>query len=211
MSTTFGYFKTLLARFQGEGDEIATNVRRLRSRPSRDDVIQAFRLILGREPEGNVAIEDHMRASSVAELRLALLHSPEFEQKYRSMHPDVGDHPNMNRSRRAVVFIHLQKTGGTSLRALIGRHFSTERRCPITEDKLHVLTLAEPSRYDYFAGHFDVSSVELIPRDVIQTVAMFREPRARLTSFYRFLKSHPTGDEFADDRLIPLAHALTAE
>jgi hypothetical protein len=152
-----------------------------------------------------------MRAASVAELREALMRSEEFAGKYRTMHPDVENHPNMSRGRRAIVFIHLQKTGGTSLRELIGRQFSPERRCPILEDKLHVLSLAELGRYDFFAGHFDISSIGFIPRDTIETVAMFREPRARLVSFYRFLRSHPAVDEFARDQLIPLAHALSAE
>ena|ERR1700722_2695752 len=66
-------------------------------------------------------------------------------------------------------------------------------------------------RYDFFSGHFDISATRFIPRDDIETVALFREPRARLISFYRFLRSHPLGDEFAGDQLIPLAHELTAE
>lgn len=206
------YFKKLLTRFRRNGYEAAASgSHRLRAPPSRDDVIQAFRLILGREPEDEVAIEAHLRASSVAELRHNLLRSAEFEGKYRTMHSDAAIHPNLNRDRRAVVFFHLQKTGGTSLRELIGGQFSPERRCPILEDKLHVLTVAELARYDFFAGHFDISCLGFIPRDEIKTVAMFREPRARLISFYRFLRSHPTGDEFANDQLIPLAHALTAE
>jgi len=152
-----------------------------------------------------------MRSPSVAQLRQTLLRSDEFVEKYRTMHPDVGNHPNLNRARRAVVFIHLQKTGGTSLRELIGKHFSPERRCPILQDKLHILSLAELGQYDFFAGHFDISCNGFIPRDAIETVAMFREPHARLVSFYRFLRSHPIGDEFAGDQLIPLAHALSAE
>jgi hypothetical protein len=205
-------FKSLFVRFQGNGKDTATDSRhQLRARPSRDDVIQAFRLILGREPENDVVIEAHMRVPSIAELRNALLRSDEFAGKFRTMHPVVGDHPNLNRGRRAVVFIHLQKTGGTSLREIIGKQFLPERRCPIFEDKLHVLTLAELGRYDFFAGHYDMSCLGFIPRDVIDTFAMFREPRARLISFYRFLRSHPAVDEFAGDQLIPLAHALTAE
>ncbi len=203
------HVKRLFARFQRNGIEKGDH--RLRMRPTREDVVQAFRLIIGREIEDEAAIAAHMRATTVAELRQILLRSGEFAGKYRAMHPDITDHPNLNRGRRAVVFIHLQKTGGTSLRELIGRQFLPERRCPILEDKLHVLSLAELSRYDFFAGHFDISVIGLIPRDTIETVAMFREPHARLISLYRFLRSHPTGDEFAEDQLIPLAHALSAE
>jgi hypothetical protein len=63
----------------------------------------------------------------------------------------------------------------------------------------------------FFSGHFDISAIRFIPRDNIEMVALFREPRARLISFYRFLRSHPLVDDFAGDQLIPLAHELTAE
>ncbi len=212
MHSSIGSIKKLFTRFQRNGFDFAADGRqRLRAAPSREDVIQAYRLILGREAENEAAIDAHMRFPTVADLRDALIRSDEFAGKYRTMHPDAGDHPNLNRERRAVVFIHLQKTGGTSLRHLIGDNFLPERRCPIFEDKLHVLTLAELGRYDFFAGHFDISCLGLIPRDVVETFSIFREPRARLVSLYRFLRSHPTVDEFANDQLIPLAHALTAE
>jgi hypothetical protein len=212
MLSPSGYVRKLIKRVQGIGNKNADKgSHRLQKPPSREDVVQAFRLILGREPENKSVIEAHMRAPNIAELRRAILLSPEFAGKYRTMHPEVGHHPNMTRARRTVVFIHLLKTGGTSLRGLIGKHFLPERRCPIFEDKLHVLSLAQLSQYDYFAGHFDISCLAFIPRDAIETVSVFREPQARLVSLYRFLRSHPMGDEFAGDQLIPLAHALTAE
>jgi hypothetical protein len=40
---------------------------------------------------------------------------------------------------------------------------------------------------------------------------LFREPRARLISYYRFLRAHPNRDEFANDACIRNAHELTAE
>jgi hypothetical protein len=184
---------------------------KLHARPTRDDVLHAFRLILGREPENDSAIDSHLEISTVSALRLALLNSEEFRGKFRSMHPDVAEHPYVNSERRTVIFCHLQKTGGTSLREIIGRQFTQDRRCPIFENKLHVLSLAELSHYDFFSGHFDFYSIRLIPRNNVETVCLFREPRARLISLYRFLRSHPSSDEFANDRLVGLAHAFSPE
>jgi SAM-dependent methyltransferase len=47
---------------------------------SRDDVVNAYRYILGREPEGAEAIETHMAAQDLAQLRGNFLNSSEFLQ-----------------------------------------------------------------------------------------------------------------------------------
>ncbi len=59
----------------------------LKPKPSvtRDDVLAAFRFILGREPEGETVIEAHQRVGGPAELREILLRSPEFADKYRRL------------------------------------------------------------------------------------------------------------------------------
>jgi hypothetical protein len=179
--------------------------------PSRKDVQYAFRLILGREVHNESAIDAHMAISSVAKLRTALLSSPEFRGKYQSMFPEVQDHPSLSMERSALVFIHLQKTGGTSLRSLLAANFPANRICPILEDKLHLLTVAELGRYDFFSGHFDQSALRLLPRRNINSVALFRDPHARLISLYRFLRSHPVGDEFAANSLVHLANEASPE
>jgi hypothetical protein len=184
---------------------------RLLERPSREDVLHGFRLILGREPEDQQAIDAHMRIPSVAELRRTLLGSSEFQGQYKIMRPEPYDHPSLSIERETVVFIHMQKTGGTTLRTLLEGQFPADRVCPVRVDKLHLLSVAELGQFDFFAGHFDRSSICFIPRKEIKTVALFREPRARLISFYRFLRSHPTRDEFASDPGIRLANELTAE
>jgi hypothetical protein len=184
---------------------------RLLERPSREDVLHGFRLILGREPENQQTIDALMHIPSVAELRRTLLGSTEFQSQYMVMRPEPYEHPSLSIERETIVFIHMQKTGGTTLRALLKGQFPADRVCPVRVDKLHLLSVAELGQFDFFAGHFDRSSIRFIPREEIKTVALFREPRARLISFYRFLRSHPTRDEFATDPSIRLANELTAE
>jgi hypothetical protein len=179
--------------------------------PSRDDVLNGFRLILGRELVDKSAIEEHMRIRNFAELRRALLCSDEFQGKYKALFPDAYGHPSLSMGRDTLVFIHLQKTGGSSLRTMLEEQFPADRQCPVRDDKLHLLSVAELGQYDFFSGHFDRSSLCFIPRNNIKTVALFREPRARLISFYRFLRSHPIRDEFASDPLMRFANELSAE
>jgi len=52
---------------------------------TREDVIAAFRFILGREPEGDAVIEAHQHVDSTAALREILLRSAEFAEKYRRL------------------------------------------------------------------------------------------------------------------------------
>jgi len=57
---------------------------------TREDVLAAFRFILGREPEDEQVIEAHQRVGSAAELREILLRSPEFADKYRRLGESGG-------------------------------------------------------------------------------------------------------------------------
>jgi hypothetical protein len=212
MWKVFRLVDVLVPQFQRYRREKIEQVQhRLHKRPSREDVLHGFRLILGREPEDQQAIDAHMNIPTVSELRRTLLVSSEFHGKYKIMRPGTHDHPALSIEREAVVFIHMPKTGGTTLRALLERQFPADRVCPVQEDKLHLLSVAELGQYDFFAGHFDRSSICFIPRKEIKTVVLFREPRARLISYYRFLRAHPNRDEFANDACIRVAHELTAE
>jgi hypothetical protein len=184
---------------------------RLTERPSREDVYQAFRLILGREPDNDSVVEAHLLARSVADLRIALINSEEFQGKCRSFHPDSNLNPYWSADRAALIFIHLKKTGGNSLRGMLQKLFAADRICPMRDNNLHSYSVAELARFDLFAGHFDLNSVDYIPRKTVKTISLFREPSSRLISFYRFAKAHPPRDEFADNLTIRLANDLTAE
>jgi tetratricopeptide (TPR) repeat protein len=60
---------------------------------TRDDVIAAFRFILGRDPEGDQVIEAHQRVGSMTDLRAVLLRSPEFAEKYRRLLESPAQRP----------------------------------------------------------------------------------------------------------------------
>jgi hypothetical protein len=66
----------LFARIKSdERLEAEETQHRLLQQPSRGDVLHAFRLILGREPEDRGAIDAHMLIPPVAELRRVLRES----------------------------------------------------------------------------------------------------------------------------------------
>lgn len=59
--------------------------------PTREDVVHAFRFILGREPESEAVIEAHRNIPTMAALRETLLRSLEFGQKFSKLL--LGDVP----------------------------------------------------------------------------------------------------------------------
>jgi len=89
--------------------------------------------------------------------------------------------------RPKVVFIHVQKTGGTSLRRALSKHFPAEEICEERFNKLREWAPEELNRYRLFAGHFSFSSLTHIPGPKI-IITLLREPRARLLSYFNYVK-----------------------
>ena len=195
---------------RGECDREYALPRGLLRRPTREDILQCYRLILGREPENDTTINEQMQYASVGAFRNAALKSIEFRGKYRALCADRPD-PYWSSARRSLAFIHIEKTGGTTLRDALAPLFEGDRVCPGPNNPIYSFSVAELGHYDFFAGHFDLDSVRYIPRRNISTLALFREPRSRLISWYRFHKSHPLDSDHAANRFVILANQLTAE
>lgn len=93
----------------------------------------------------------------------------------------------------AWVFLHAQKTGGTSLQNMLADTFGERNVYREKNDTLYRRSPAELAQYTVFAGHFDYASVAYIPRRTRRLFTFLREPRQRLLSLYRFLRSHEPG------------------
>ena len=179
---------------------------------SRDDILNCYRFILGRNPENEQVVEDALtHHSSFHQLRMSFLRSAEFQDAYKAVEEENIEEPYLSWSRSTVAFIHLLKTGGSTLHSLLERHFPRDRICPVRYNHLHRYSSGELSQYDLFSGHFDWFSTDLIARDHIRRVALFRDPEARLISFYRFIKSHPPSWEYENYIFVRLAHSLSVE
>ena len=192
------------------GAREVTGWSKLSKRPSREDIILGYRVFLGRDPESEAMIEEQMRHPSVASFRLAALKSKEFRWQYIQHFADDAVDPYWWGKSQALAFVHLQKTGGTTLRSLLEQHYQQDKVCPLRFN-LHALSVSELAQFDFFSGHFDLSTLRYIPRKDSRAITIFREPRSRLISIYRFHKAHPLRDEFAKNRFVMLAHELSAE
>jgi hypothetical protein len=87
-----------------------------------------------------------------------------------------------------IVFLHLQKTGGTALFDALCAHFPADAICP----ERHTLANCAPEeleRFALFGGHFLFKTLDLIPGPKC-VVTLLREPRQRLLSYFRFVKRH---------------------
>ena len=110
----------------------------------------------------------------------------------------------------AWVFVHVQKTGGTSLQNMLADTFGNKNVYREHEDTLYLRSPAELSQYCVFAGHFNFDSLSYIPRRVKRLFAFVREPKQRLMSLYRFLRAHePTAPVFKGG--IEIANQLSAD
>jgi len=92
--------------------------------------------------------------------------------------------------QEAWVFIHAQKTGGTSLQNMLAETFGDRTVYREHTDTLYRRSPAELAQYSVFAGHFDFDSLAFIPRRTRRLFAFLREPKQRLLSLYRFLRAH---------------------
>ncbi|WP_198373668.1 sulfotransferase family protein [Roseomonas rosulenta] len=90
---------------------------------------------------------------------------------------------------RRLVFLHLPKTGGTTLHHHFSAFFRPEEICPSTGPDLHLIPPERLAAYRYFAGHFVYDQLRLITGPLF-TVTVLRPPVERLLSAYYFLRRH---------------------
>lgn len=155
---------------------------------TRDEVIWAYRYLLGREPESEQVLLDCSTLENTGVLRERILRSEEFQAKYRRLWPEPP--PGLRPLARRLVFLHVPKTGGTSLHATLSSHFAPERFCPERFNGLRDWRLGALAAFDYYSGHFDYESCLGIPGASVQMVTLLRDPVRRLLSLYYFLRAH---------------------
>ena len=88
-----------------------------------------------------------------------------------------------------LVFLHIPKTGGTSLHNYLIRQYEPNQVCPERFNNLHKWSSDDLFKYHFFSGHFDMGNVTYIPGEK-RIITVFREPKARILSLYFFWKAH---------------------
>ncbi|MBR0648083.1 sulfotransferase family protein [Roseomonas terrae] len=90
---------------------------------------------------------------------------------------------------RKLVFLHLPKTGGTTLHHHFSEAFAPEEICPVRFSQLNQIPTATLATYRFFSGHYTFEQIRLIPgRSFVVTV--LRDPVERILSTYYFWKRH---------------------
>jgi len=97
-----------------------------------------------------------------------------------------------------IIFMHIPKTGGETLRAILREHFSPDaiyiRDWPQKEDIENIRNLSseKKARIKLYMGHCGYYNKihELFP-DNPRYITVMREPIARVFSYYHYLLQHP--------------------
>jgi len=104
----------------------------------------------------------------------------------------ISDEPNMRceyeEFSRKVVFLHIPKTGGTSLRHWLSSSYKPEDFFPayLTSEQL-TFTIEALQRYTVFCGHLDWSSLDCLGGDRF-VFTVLRQLVDRLISHFCFWK-----------------------
>jgi hypothetical protein len=207
-SIHFAAYLERLELLSGEQDNAAAIVNQT---VDRETIAWACRLFLLREPESENEIDSYLlQCPDVRSLQRAFLASPEFRSLHRAQdtHGQAVAEPDLPRT----FFMHFPKTGGTTLHNLLASHYPKTQICPERHNHLINLSIGELSAFRLFSGHFDWSSITLVPARSRRIVTMLRDPAFRLVSMYRFLRAHdPNYARACGLELILLANDCTAE
>jgi hypothetical protein len=165
---------------------------------SREEVRWAYIMLLGREPESEMAYQTHITHHNLESLRLSMLRSEEGLGRIRNKLGDLvaqapiadGRWP-FDYEQSLTVHLHIEKTGGTFLYDILRSTFRGRTITPPHMPDIPSYTMRELNRFDLISGHFTLGEALALPRRRKTIICAFREPRARLVSFYRFHRAHP--------------------
>lgn len=88
-----------------------------------------------------------------------------------------------------LVFLHLPRTGGTTLHEALSARYAPDEICPVRVNRLDQMPAEDFARYRLFSGHYRFEHLALTPTPRV-TVTVLREPRARLVSLWQHWRRH---------------------
>lgn len=97
----------------------------------------------------------------------------------------------LSQMSKSLVFLHIPKTGGTSLTNILVKNFEDTDVYPIRAAIHRHLIERGLSTYKLACGHFEYDDIiDECGRKNVDIITMLREPKARILSAYYFLRSH---------------------
>jgi hypothetical protein len=98
-----------------------------------------------------------------------------------------------------LVFMHIPKNGGTSLRSLLSSWYDAELRCPYREGQDYLQNFDEEQlqRYSFFTGHLPLYVVQRFFPKSMTKFTVLRDPVERAYSLYAYWRDFKLPDEDA--------------
>jgi len=147
-------------------------------------VTELYRGLLNRFPD-EIGFRNY---KEVIERKKSLINTLHMLSRSEELQNNLKSQIIKNECTEKHVFIHVEKTGGTSIHNML---LETGRQDIYHEhtSTIKKRNLDEINRYNIFIGHFELDEVEeKIKNAILHT--MIREPRSRLISLYNFWRSH---------------------
>jgi hypothetical protein len=88
-----------------------------------------------------------------------------------------------------LVFLHVPRTGGTTLHHHLSANFAPDEICPERFSRLERYSTEQLGKWRFFSGHFNADEIRRIPGPLF-VVTILRNPIERLLSNYYFWKRH---------------------
>ena len=95
----------------------------------------------------------------------------------------------MSKVTPRLVFLHVPRTGGTTLHHHLAAHFAPHEICPERFSRLHQYGPDQLEKWRFFSGHFNADEIRRIPGPLF-VITILRNPIERLLSNYYFWKRH---------------------
>jgi hypothetical protein len=171
---------------------------------TREGVEYAYRLLLGRAPESEKAIAHALEAGTLEELRRRVMNGTEFAQLIERETPNAlrrlllaksqaqpdNAAEEIRAKRPRIVFLHIMKTAGSSLRARLDQ---LADGAPVWRRESDGLPGAVPAAqlapYRIIMGHFTIRDALHVPAPR-RIFTVLRDPVARIVSYYHFMHRH---------------------
>jgi len=98
--------------------------------------------------------------------------------------------PTKKLKPKRVIFLHAEKTGGTSIQSMLSQSLSADEIFCEHDDTIYWRSPSEINKYRVLCGHFNYDTTQLFTPGDNQLVTMVREPGMRILSLYNFWRAH---------------------